>query len=213
MATTRKHGGLGLGLAIVRQLIELHGGQAEVTSEGLGKGAAFRVRLPVSPPPAHGPAVSLPHAVPQPESAGVGFDCPPGIEGLHVLVVDDEADAREMLAEILVHCKARVVIAGSAEEAFERLREDPPDVLVSDVGMPDEDGYTLIKRVRKLPKEKGGRTPAVALTAYARAEDRTKALRAGFDMHVPKPVQPTEFLLVVASAAGRKPGERGGGGS
>ena len=111
-----------------------------------------------------------------------------------------------MLSEILGQCKARVVTAGSAEEALERLREEPPDVLVSDVGMPDEDGYALISKVRRLPKDKGGRTPAVALTAYARAEDRTKALRAGFDMHLPKPVQPTEFLLVVARAAGRAPG-------
>ncbi|UQA57710.1 ATP-binding protein [Polyangium aurulentum] len=206
MATTRKHGGLGLGLAIVRQLVEMHGGAVEVASEGLGKGATFRVRLPVIPPLARGPTVTLPHATPDMETASNGgFERPAGIEGLHVLVVDDEVDARDMLAEILGQCKARVVTAGSAEEALERLRQDPPDVLVSDVGMPDEDGYTLISKVRRLPKDQGGRTPAVALTAYARAEDRTKALRAGFDMHLPKPVQPTEFLLVVARAAGRAP--------
>jgi len=206
MATTRKHGGLGLGLAIVRQLVEMHGGQVEATSEGEGRGSTFRVRLPVAPPPASGPAVSLPHAVPDFERQAPAFECPPGIEGLRVLVVDDEPDAREMLASMLVHCKARVSTASSAEEALERLREELPDVVVSDVGMPGEDGYALIARMRRLPSEEGGRTPAVALTAYARAEDRTKALRAGFDTHVTKPVQPTELLLVVARIAGRAPG-------
>jgi CheY-like chemotaxis protein len=120
---------------------------------------------------------------------------------MHVLVVDDEDDARELLSEVLGHCKIRVSTARSAQEALRMVQEIRPDLVVSDIGMPEDDGYTLIKRLRALPPERGGKTPTVALTAYARTEDRTKALVAGFNMHVPKPVEPAELIAVLASLA------------
>jgi signal transduction histidine kinase/DNA-binding response OmpR family regulator len=202
----RKAGGLGLGLAIVRHIVELHGGRVEVASEGAGRGATFFVRLPVSAARAAEPLAppSGPAAVGAPASAGAPApSCPPALDGLRVLVVDDEADARDLVAYVLRHCRADVTVVSTAAEALERLRAEPPHVLVSDVGMPVDDGYALIERVRALPPEEGGRTPAVALTAYARTEDRTRALLAGFTMHVAKPVDPNELALVVASVAGR----------
>ncbi len=192
---SRNYGGLGLGLAIVRHLVELHGGSVSVESEGRGKGATFRVCLPLSPvqsssldrPPAlrFTPSVDLP--------------CPEELEGVRILVVDDEPDARDLLSEMLSSCKATVSVAASAREGLQLAQQLRPDVLVSDIGMPGEDGYTFIRKLRSLPPDRGGRTPAVALTAYARFEDRTKALVAGFNMHVPKPVEPTELLAVLSS--------------
>ncbi|CAN5918969.1 ATP-binding protein [soil metagenome] len=193
-APSRKHGGLGLGLAISRQLVELHGGTITVESEGLGKGSTFIVCLPISP---------LRGAVVRPPA--LRLDSPAAfhprrqLEGVVVLVVDDEADARELLSEVLTSCGASVVTAGSVAEALRLVKERRPDVVVSDVGMPGEDGYVLIRQLRALPASEGGRTPAVALTAYARLEDRTKALMAGFNMHVPKPVEPAELLVVLSS--------------
>jgi signal transduction histidine kinase len=198
-STTRKHGGLGLGLAIVKHLVEMHGGDISARSEGQGKGAVFTVRLPLMRPRLAGipeePA-KLPSAEPQ------VMGCPPSLSGRHVLLVDDEADTREMLKSLLEGCGMRVSLAASAAEGLEVLKHARPDVLVSDIGMPVEDGYTFIQRIRKLPPEVGGRTPAVALTAYARGEDRRRALMAGFTMHLPKPIEPMELLLVLANVSG-----------
>jgi PAS domain S-box-containing protein len=194
-APTRKHGGLGLGLAIMRQLVELHGGTVKVESDGLGKGATFTVCLPISP--LRSTSLERPPALRL--ASGPEFQRPQELEGVRVLLVDDEPDARELLAEVLTSCKASVVIAGSVEEAIRLVKEHRPDVVVSDIGMPVEDGYALIRRLRALPASEGGKTPAVALTAYARSEDRTKALMAGFSMHVPKPVEPMELLAVLAN--------------
>jgi signal transduction histidine kinase/CheY-like chemotaxis protein len=193
--TTRKHGGLGLGLAIVRHLIELHGGGVRVDSEGLGRGATFTISLPLSPPRASStegpPALRI-----APTLAAYNV---PELNGVHVLVVDDEADARELISEMLESCKARVTTAASAEEAMARIRDVRPDVIVSDIAMPGEDGYDLIRRLRTLPEACGRRTPAVALPAYTRFADRTRALVAGCNMHVPKPVEPTELIAVLSS--------------
>lgn len=202
--STRKHGGVGLGLAIVRHLVELHGGSVEASSQGLGLGAEFVVQLPLialrSLPLAADkerraqPTVSLLNA---PEAA-------PRLDGVHVLVVDDHADTRALLARVLEGCGARVSLAASAAEALGKLQLLRPDVLLSDVGMPGEDGYTLIKRVRALPQERGGATPAAALTAFARVSDRVKVLRCGFQIHLPKPVEPLELVTIVATLAGRR---------
>lgn len=194
--TTRQHGGLGLGLAIVRHLVELHGGTVHVASEGEGKGATFSVTLPIAP--SRGSSTQRPPAL-RSGAATVRFQCGQQLEGVTVLVVDDEPDAREMLKEMLGACKAGVVTAGSVPEALSLVSLVRPDVIVSDIGMPGEDGYVLIHKLRALPEGAGGRTPAIALTAYARFEDRTKALVAGFNLHVPKPVEPAELLSVLVS--------------
>lgn len=199
---TRAHGGLGLGLAIVKHLVELHGGSIEAQSDGLEKGASFVVRLPVSPlrstsPPSRAVNPVTRHGQSEP------LKCPPELEGLRVLVCEDEPDARELLESILVSCKATVTLAASVNEAFDRFTEAPPDVLISDIGMAEASGYELIRRIRALPKEKGGRVPAVALTAYASMSDRTRALMEGFQNHVAKPTEPQELIAAVAALAGR----------
>jgi PAS domain S-box-containing protein len=193
---TRAHGGLGLGLAIARHLVELHGGRIEATSEGEGLGTTFTVRMPIA-------------ALAQTNAATSALDAadvrpwptPPQLEGLKVLVVDDDDDARQLLQEILEACGSRVTTASSSAEAMSVFERQPPDVLLSDIGMPGEDGYALIRRVRALPVSRGGGVPAAALTAYARVEDRREVLSAGFMMHVPKPVEPEELVAVIASLA------------
>ncbi|YAF98489.1 MAG: PAS domain S-box protein [Nodularia sp. CChRGM 3473] len=198
-STTRSHGGLGLGLAIVRHLVELHGGTVCAESPGIGQGATFSVTLPMK-------AVAVNTNQPAqflPSTNNEDANSLPTLKGLRVLVVDDEPDARQLLTTILGQYGAQVMAAASTFEALVALEEFHPDVLVSDIGMPQEDGYTLIRKLRALSQEQGGRIPAVALTAYARAEDRTQALLAGFQLHVPKPVNPTELAAVVANLAGR----------
>jgi PAS domain S-box-containing protein len=198
---TRQHGGLGLGLSIVRHLVELHGGTVEARSDGEGRGSTFIVRLPVSPVYESGEAGGRVH--PAARDTLPTYHCPERLDGLRVLVVDDEPDTLEMLKYGLAECGAEVTVAGSAREAFAKLTASAPDVLISDIGMPEEDGYALIRKVRALAASDGGRVPAVALTAYARTEDRLQALRAGYHMHVPKPVELTELVAVLASLAGR----------
>ncbi len=194
--STRAKGGLGLGLAIVRHLVELHGGTITVASDGLGKGATFTVKLPLEAKHRTGGA----DAIAALDTRAV-LERPRDIEGLNVLVVDDEPDARELLRALLESCKVRVRTMPSAEEAFAALRKEKIDILISDIAMPDEDGLSFIRRVRSLTREENGRVPAIALTAYARLEDRTRALRAGFNTHVAKPVDANELLAVLSSLA------------
>ncbi|MDT7689962.1 MAG: hypothetical protein QOE46_2721 [Acidobacteriota bacterium] len=198
--TNRVHGGMGLGLSIVRQLVELHGGTVRAESEGEGKGSTFVVSLPFIT------LKEVPERTERPFSNAVAhleIDCPPSLQGLRVLIVDDETDTRDMMRAVLEHCKVEVFTAGSTSEALEAIARFRPDVLISDLGMPEEDGYRLIAKVRALPAERGGQIPAAALTAYVRAEDRTRVLRAGFQLHVPKPFEPAELVAVVANLAGR----------
>ncbi|WNG29691.1 PAS domain-containing protein [Cystobacter fuscus] len=200
--STRQHGGLGLGLAIVRHLVELHGGTVHATSRAPGQGALFTVRLPPAPsslaPEASGsPAPS--------STPTLDTNTWPALAGRHILVVDDQDDSREMLRLVMEDHGARVSTAASAQEALRVLVAERPELLVSDIGMPGEDGYALINRVRALPPAEGGTIAAVALTAYARIEDRARALTAGFDMHVSKPVEPDELLSVLSNLVALSP--------
>lgn len=202
-STTRQHGGLGLGLAIVRHLVELHGGSVQATSDGAGKGTVFNLLFPIIPLRSENFATGNTGELeaPAPASAQTEFRCPPEIKNLQILLVDDEPDTREMLAFVFRKCEAEVTDVASVSEALEAVKSGKYDVLVSDIGMPERDGYDLIRNIRRLTPEHGGRIPAVALTAYARFEDRLKALSAGFQMHVPKPVEPAELLTIVAGLA------------
>ncbi len=203
--TTRRFGGLGLGLAIVKQLVELHGGTVRVKSGGIGKGSTFSVALPLK---VIHPDLEPEHERRHPAAGSVPVldETCAQIAGLKVLVVDDQADARGLIKRLLEDCKANVMTASTAEEALKLLTAHRPDVLVSDIGMPGEDGYTLIRKVRALPANQGRDTPALALTAYARAEDRMKAVVAGFQHHVVKPVEPAELITLVAILGGRTGG-------
>ncbi|MFN8390585.1 MAG: PAS domain S-box protein [Bdellovibrionota bacterium] len=197
-STTRRHGGLGLGLAIVKQLIELHGGTVRAKSPGEGQGSTFSVSLPITV--LHDNRVEKTR--PKDDQTGdYQYDCE-SLRGIRVLVVDDEPDARQLVSRVLTECGAEVTTAESAAEAIKLLTEDVmPDILVSDVGMPDQDGYDLIRQVRHRVAAK--KLPAVALTAFARTEDRKRALLAGFQTHVAKPVDPSELVAVVASLVER----------
>jgi hypothetical protein len=197
---TRAHGGLGLGLSIVRHLVEIHGGTVAAESEGEGRGATFNIELPV----ADGDRSAAESQKLSASLAEVAAAVSPvsQLTDLRVLIVDDEPDARLLLKTIMEQSGAKVRAAASASEALVALKEFRPDILVSDIGMPQEDGYALLRRVRALKPEEGGRIPAVALTAYAQEDDRMRALLAGFQVHVAKPINPQEFVAVIVGLAG-----------
>ena len=200
-STTRVHGGLGLGLSIVKHLVQMHNGRVQVHSDGQNHGAVFSVEFPLA-------SASSTPVSPNGSSKEAELDpVPPGfsriLEGLRIVVVDDEADARELLRAILTRCGGEVNCCESAAEAMKAIREWKPDLLVSDIGMPNEDGYSLIKKVRKL-RSKRSKLPAVALTAYATKEDKSRALETGFQMHVAKPIEPETLVMSIASTVGRK---------
>lgn len=200
--TTRSHGGLGLGLAIVRHLVELHSGTVHVNSAGEGQGATFTVKLPTLQTKSKGQEHRGEEK--QEEStldASTSKFLP--LDGLKVLIVDDEPDVRELLTAVIEESGAKVIAAASVEEALKVLEQLQPDVLVSDIAMPLEDGYTLIRKVRDIEAQRGGILPAVALTAYVREEDYQEAIASGFQMHMPKPVDTTQLVTVVAELAGR----------
>jgi PAS domain S-box-containing protein len=195
-STTREYGGLGLGLAIVRHLVELHGGIVSAYSEGANRGSEFVVQLPML---VSTRTLASGEERVHPSAGGTVSGGIPSLRGLRLLVADDEPDAREIIAAILAEGGAEIATASSAREALGLIGQWNPDLLISDIGMPGESGYDLIRKVRALPPGRGGQTPAVALTAYARPEDRLKVLSAGFQMHVPKPIEPIELATVVAS--------------
>jgi signal transduction histidine kinase/ActR/RegA family two-component response regulator len=199
--TTRRHGGLGLGLAIVRHIVELHGGTVRAESEGLRRGSLFHVMLPLMATTER----EMADAERRHPGAGDAFApvMAPDLGSVRVLVVDDEPNSNEAVRTVLSRCGAEVRVAASAPQAIEILDRWRPDVLVSDIGMPGEDGYALIARVRARPADRGGTLPALALTAFARSDDRVRTLAAGFQMHVAKPVDPSELAVAVARLAGR----------
>lgn len=200
-STTRKYGGLGIGLAITKQLVDLHGGNIQARSDGEGRGASFIVSLPLYIMQGELPEFEREH--PQAAAMAALNASRTKLEGVTVLVVDDEQDARDLIKRVLEGCNAKVVTAGSAAEALSILRTQKPDVLLSDIGMPEVDGYEFLRQVRLMPAENGGKVPAIALTAFARSEDRTRALMSGYQVHVSKPVEPSELLATVASVTGR----------
>ena len=199
-STTRRHGGLGLGLTLVRQLTTAHGGVVSAASTGPGQGATFTVRLPAR---AMAPAIlASTRRAPTRSDAG-GADISLRLDGLVILVVDDEEDARNLIGEMFREVGAVVHFASSAEEGEAQVKNVRPDVIVSDIGMPHADGHAFLRRVRAMPQEMGGRTPAIALTAYSRVEDGQRALAAGFQRHVTKPVAPADLIAIVANLCGR----------
>jgi signal transduction histidine kinase/ActR/RegA family two-component response regulator len=199
-SSARRQGGLGLGLALARRLVEMHGGAIKAESAGEGQGAIFTVTLPTL---AGSRAVSEMNAIEL--CSTIDTSDQPKLAGLNILVVDDEADARDLLAIRLQQYGAEVITAASAEAALEALRrrKPRPDLIVSDIAMPGEDGYSLIRRLRAMEPDEGGRIPAIALTAYSRTKDRVQALAAGFQMHMPKPVNAAELAIAITSIIGR----------
>jgi PAS domain S-box-containing protein len=197
--TTRAHGGLGLGLAIVRHLAEMHGGTVFASSEGEGKGSTFTVTFPLAT------ATKLPESSSLSTIPATHETMRKELAGLHVHVVDDELDTVEVLRVMLTRHGAIVTTSTSAQEAIRALEEQTPDVLVSDIGMPENDGYDLIRTLRRMDEQRGRRLPAIALTAYAASEDRRRALLAGFETHIPKPIEPLELITAIVRLAHRHP--------
>jgi CheY-like chemotaxis protein len=201
-SSTRQHGGLGLGLSIVRHLVELHGGTARIASLGVGQGTTVTVELPLKVVHTQRPS-DTPRMHPASPPAAVFDYHATDLEGIRVVVIDDQADARELVARVLSECGAEVTSSDDAAETLRLVETIRPHVLISDIGMPRVDGFELLRRVRALGASRGGMLPAIALTAFARTEDRTRALRAGFLMHIAKPVEAAELIASVASITGR----------
>ncbi len=197
-SVTRKHAGLGLGLSIVRYLVEHHGGVIDVESAGEGKGATFRLMFPMLVEYRGISEVAAADSSPHHEVTSVKEPC---LQGLRILVVDDQADFRDVVTEILLQAKAEVLTVASSAEALEALELWDPDVMLADIEMPGEDGYSLLRKVRALDPKHGGLIPAVALTAYGRPEDRARALEASYQVYLSKPVDPHELKVVIASVA------------
>jgi PAS domain S-box-containing protein len=198
---SRKQGGLGLGLAVARHLVELHGGMISAASEGAGRGSAFTVDLPLAQErrdPARAEERQLEVERRQSHSGGVVR-----LDDVHVLLVEDDEDSRKLLGTMLKRYGARVTAAKSAKEALLAFDSELPDILVSDIGMPDEDGYELIRKLRALPIEKGGRVPAIAVTGYASRKDRERALTAGYQQHMAKPIEQADIVGAIAALIGR----------
>jgi PAS domain S-box-containing protein len=198
-STTRRYGGLGLGLAIVKNLVDLHGGSVRAKSGGIGKGASFIVSLPLTvfhPPPDEGEREH-----PKSRASELSIPATVSLEAVRVLAIDDDADARSLLKVMLEGAGATTYLASSAKEGLEQLLRRPVDVVICDIGMPDVDGYAFIRDVRKLRDREKSEVAAIALTAYARLQDRMEAMQAGFQNHLPKPVEPSELLAVVRSLA------------
>ncbi len=190
---TRRYSGLGLGLSIVKNLVELHGGSVRAQSEGSGHGATFTVTLPLAPVRQDNPGRRHP-------DSGQETRCLVNVEldGVRVLVVDDERDSLELVRRLLKECKADVMLASSAEDGLRLVSENAPDVIVSDIGMPGKDGLEMMRELRAQVVGKQSKIPAIALTAFARSEDRTRAMLAGYQVHLSKPVEPQELLAAVA---------------
>jgi PAS domain S-box-containing protein len=202
-SSTRAHGGLGIGLALVRHLVELHGGTVTADSAGEGRGASFTVRLPVAIMPVEPAAEETARTSVPGDLARRGERPLVSLRGLRVLVVDDDRDGLDLLSVVLTNAGAETRTSVSVAAALETLEQWPADVVVSDVEMPEEDGYALVRRLRALDARRARRTPTVALTAHGRAEDRRAALAAGFNLHLAKPIDPVELVLVIANLLGR----------
>ena len=200
-STTRKHSGLGLGLAIVKELVALHGGTVRVESAGENRGCVFTVELPLSPPQPQPVAEAPPPGMPTDSPARHGFA---DLAGLTILVVEDDADGRELIKRVLDECGARVLTAASAAEGLASIKADAPDLLVSDIGMAAMDGYEFLKLVRAADPSNGAAIPAIALSAFVRPEDKARALAAGYAAHVSKPADPSQLVATIATVAGRR---------
>jgi CheY-like chemotaxis protein len=196
-SSTRAYGGLGLGLAIAHQLVVLHGGKIEAESDGEGKGSRFIVSLPI--------AAAEAHAATRAGRSGRGKDVFPSesLRGLHIMVVDDNASVRDLVALTLTKCGASVTVATSVDDALGLMPNLAPDVVVSDLAMPNIDGYEFVRRFRAMTDSKGGRIPVIALTAYGSVQDRERALEAGFDSYLSKPIDPGELVHAVAATQAR----------